>query len=1007
VRVLKRVGRDNAEKNKQPIFTKETFGVVLMLFATLALVCLITGETIFSTPGKFVREFLLGVFGLFAYPVTFWVLFMGVLLFTDKKTGLNSKRKLLLFGILFSVALLAHVISMRDYASLSYGEYLSRSYTLAGGGFASCSGGGVITGLLAYCFSAILSTVGSYVVISAIIAALIYVFVKDVSQSYKRSGADRRTEFNSSFVPEENASNDVLDGVEERDYPIDGVVFADSKPTQKLFVTNPSDFAVKSKKELKKGNDSGIKIDYAESGFGMGNAGMGYSENYERELREKINYVKTPAEIDLTASFSDRSRSATVVSEPVKPVETKPEPAEPIDKNNDVIGNSDDSARSHAESFLNSYADVEDITPEESTESFVAAEPVEVSREPEQSEPIKEEPVISERPMVSRERRITPLFDEDKKDEDVESADEKEINPVTPEQKEVGRSRVVRDGRVRSILFGDDEPAPEEKEEEKGYISRAEKDGNSTERIRPLRDLRAEPETPKEPVPEEKPVKAPPPINREYFRPPLDLLEDYAVDSGRPTDNHQERMQIIADTLAEFGINATPVDYIQGPSVTRYEVKMPAGVSVKKILSYDDDLMAHLAVKDGVRIQAPIPGKNLVGIEVANSHPQTVGLKQVLIGMQGKNIKPESLTFALGKDIVGESMCDDLAKGPHYLIAGTTGSGKSVCIHVMIVSLLMRYSPEDLRIILIDPKRVEFRKYEHLPHLMIDEIINDPKKVLATLSWVVEEMERRYQMFEEAGGFIDGIEAYNKYIANDKVARLPRIVIFIDELADLMCTIKKDLENKIQIIAQKSRAAGIHLVLATQRPSVNVVTGVIKTNLPSRIGLKVSNFQDSQIILDSMGAEKLLGKGDMLYRNSSMPEPERYQGAWIDPMEVKKVVDYIIEHNEAYFNDDLNEYVNRATAVRQDDTVVKADDGAQDGGANGDLLIKALAFAINSGTIAISQIQRRFQVGYARAGGIIDKMEQMGYISGNEGSKARKVLITKEEFEEKYGPMPN
>ncbi len=990
---MKRIGRENSRK-KQPIFTKETLGVVLMLFATLALVCLITREVVFSTPGKLVNQFLLGCFGYFAYPLCAFIIFLGVLLFTDKKTGLSGKKKLLIFGLLFFIAILVHTITMREYVNRPFGEYLSLSYSLAEGGIATSSGGGVITGLIAYCFSAVLSSVGTYVVVSIIIIALGYFLVKDFNGKNKGAGKNAKSEFNSSYVKSEEETVELPDfaAAGEKEYPVPSAV-SESAPTQKLFVTNAQDFGIKSKKELKKDEGVGIKIDYAKSGFGMGNSGASYSDSYEKELSEKIKYIKTPQKIDLTERVNLYSEPQTVVSDTVKPAENVgdiPLILHDEERNETAL---DDSAKSHADSFLSSYADIPEVTDNES-EKEIAAEPeIFAGEEKPAAESIAEE-IQNVRTSRGRDGR-KDLFDFDA--EDIETFEENE-EPIKEEIKPEP-SPIVRDRRARNILFGD-KPEKTEEPEEKNYTSRVRPDGNA--RSAAIFDSPKMVETEKEP-----PKKETPPINREYFRPPLDLLENYDVPMGSNVENHAERMRIIAETLSEFGIDATPVSYVQGPSVTRYEVKMPSGVSVKKILNFDDDLMAHLAVKNGVRIEAPIPGKNLVGIEVANSSPVPVGLKQVLLGMQGKNIKPDSLTFAIGKNIVGESMFDDLSAAPHYLVAGATGSGKSICLHIMIVSLLMRYSPEELRFIFIDPKRVEFRKYEHLPHLMVDEIINEPKKVLAALSWAIEEMERRYKMFEEAGAFIEGISSYNSMIANDKIPKMPRIVIIIDELADLMCSIKKDLETKIQIIAQKARAAGIHLVLATQRPSANVITGVIKTNLPSRIALKVSNYQDSIIILDGMGAEKLLGRGDMLYRNSSMPDPERYQGAFIKPTEIKNIVEYIIEKNKAYFNDEMAEYLERTTAPRQDDTVMKVDDDAgADGGANGDLLRRALAFAINSGTIAISQIQRRFQVGYARAGGIIDKMEQLGYVSGNEGSKARKVLITREEFEQKYGPMP-
>jgi S-DNA-T family DNA segregation ATPase FtsK/SpoIIIE len=375
--------------------------------------------------------------------------------------------------------------------------------------------------------------------------------------------------------------------------------------------------------------------------------------------------------------------------------------------------------------------------------------------------------------------------------------------------------------------------------------------------------------------------------------------------------------------------------------------------------------------------------------------------------MEGLTANPKkgSLIFAIGKDIVGNSISYDLSRGPHYLIAGATGSGKSVCLHVMLVSLLMRYSPEELKLVLVDPKSVEFRKYEHIPHLLVDEIITEPKRVLTLLQWAYDETNRRNDMFTACGGEISNIDDYNSMIASDTVPKLPRIVFFIDELADLMESCKKDLEARIRMIAAKSRSAGIHLVLATQRPSVDVITGTIKANLPSRIALKVTNFADSQIILNEAGAEKLLGNGDMLYKDLTMSNYERYQGAYISGREITNVVNYIKEHNTAYFDDEVQEFLDRETRPKQEEAPM--DNGGDNGtSGEGDNLFKnALWLAVTSGNISISALQRRFRVGYARAGSIVDEMERKGFISANEGSKARRTLLTREEFINRFGSM--
>lgn len=1038
---------NNGKQSKQSVFTKETLGVVLILFATLCLVCLITRDIIFSLPGKAVNFFLYGLFGYYAIALCVWAITLGILLVCGKKIQLTLKRKILLVTLLFLCALLTHIITMHG-ANLTYGEYLKTSYLMAEGGILTCSGGGVITAIFAFLLNAILTNIGSYVVLGLLIALCSYFLIADIKKGGKvvrKSSQSASQKFNSSYVNNEEKQIKI-DGVvvgETKEYPVNDVNFVnDGQKTQKLFVNNSNDFAFKTKKDIK--NDAstpGIKINFnGEGGLGVGSAGRGYTKQYANEMQEKINYIKTPAKIDLDSAlksvnngriisggdYGTRVSSAipktplqeqpTAVQE--KPQETSSIPIFEHDASQTV--NKDLGAEKRAEEFFNKYASVNEET-EIVQEKFVSDEETfrtanvvgfneSIRNQTQNEQTIDEQPIVEiEKEDSSVADQPTPPVLQDRRARRILFGEQQENNNT--EQKIVGEEDYVKENSSTV----DETPVVDRQTnqntssrissfgERPSFTSRVNADNNGRRGLDFLKEQKEE--TPE--VQPEKPKKEEPPINREYFRPPFDLLETYAPPAEKAMDNHQERMEIIKQTLESFHINAVPQSYVQGPSITRYEIQMPSGISVKKVLPYDDDLKMRLRVVDGVRIEAPIPGKDLVGIEVANSTKVTVGLKEVLEGLAGKKSKPGSLMFAIGKDIVGNPISDNLAKGPHFLVAGATGSGKSVCLNVMIVSLIMRYSPEELRLILIDPKRVEFRIYEHIPHLMIDEIVNEPKKALATLSWAHEEMERRYKRFEECGGMIVDIDSYNEYIASDTVAKMPRIVIIIDELADLMGTCKKDFEARIMALAQKARSAGIHLVLATQRPSVDVITGTIKANLPSRIALKVMNFNDSQTILGEQGAEKLLGNGDMLYKNSGMPGFERYQGAWINPREINSIVSYIKEHNKAYFDDELQEYLDRAVRPKQEESTSSDEEMGQMENENNEFFIKALGLAVNSGTISISMLQRRFQIGYARAGGLVDKMERLGYVSGNEGSKARKVLITREEFEEKFGQIPD
>ena len=486
-------------------------------------------------------------------------------------------------------------------------------------------------------------------------------------------------------------------------------------------------------------------------------------------------------------------------------------------------------------------------------------------------------------------------------------------------------------------------------------------------------------------------------IYARYNAPPVDLLNDYQSALGSDLEEREHNKEIIVETLSNLKIPCEVVKVTQGPAVTRYDIDIPGNIPTGRVLSCDRELAMRLHAKDGVNIQTNYENGS-ISIEVPNKQRATVGLKEIIQSQGFVNSKPGSLMFGLGKDIEGRSICGDIKKMKHLLVAGSTGSGKSVCLNALIISLLYKYSPEELRIILVDPKQVEFNIYEKLPHLMINEIIFEPAKVINVLNWAITEMERRYSLFKQktkGGVLVREIDEYNANLQPDE-EMLPKIVFIIDELADLMQAAKKDIEDRIQRLTQKSRAAGIHLVLATQRPSVNVITGVIKTNLSTRIGFKVTQEVDSRTILDESGAEKLLGNGDMLYRTDTMTFPVRVQGAFLSSAEVQGVVEYVKEHNEAYFDDSVSDYINNA----------KNGGGGESGGDDDGVeavYIEALRHVVQIGQASISMIQRRCSVGYPKAGKIIEWMENMGYISAFDGAKARKVLLTKEEFESKYG----
>lgn len=463
-----------------------------------------------------------------------------------------------------------------------------------------------------------------------------------------------------------------------------------------------------------------------------------------------------------------------------------------------------------------------------------------------------------------------------------------------------------------------------------------------------------------------------------YKKPGLEILNKF----DKKTDENGKKKvlknaSLLEKTLSDFGVEAKVNQVTVGPTITRYEIQPSPGVKVSKIVNLTDDLALSLAAKS-IRMEAPIPGKSAIGIEVPNEEGQMVGLREVLESDEFKNFE-SPLAMALGKDIGGKPVIADIAKMPHLLIAGSTGSGKSVCVNTLINSILYKANPDEVKFLLIDPKVVELASYNGIPHLLIP-VVTDPKKAANALNWAVVEMNRRYKLFAE--NQVKDITSYNEK-AEEK---LPKIVIIIDELADLMMACANDVEDYICRLAQMARAAGMHLIIATQRPSVDVITGVIKANIPSRIAFAVSSQTDSRTILDLGGAEKLLGKGDMLFYPLGAAKPVRLQGAFISENESERVIDFIKNQvtEEVKYEDDIMDTISKTVAPKSSD--------------EDDLLADAIDFVVINGQGSASMLQRKFKIGFNRAARLIDSMEERGIVGPSEGSKPRKVLITKEEL---------
>ncbi|MFJ7161081.1 DNA translocase FtsK 4TM domain-containing protein [Bacillus safensis] len=475
--------------------------------------------------------------------------------------------------------------------------------------------------------------------------------------------------------------------------------------------------------------------------------------------------------------------------------------------------------------------------------------------------------------------------------------------------------------------------------------------------------------------------------NKDYELPSLDILAE-PQHSGQQTDkkNIYENARKLEKTFQSFGVKAKVTQVHLGPAVTKYEVYPDVGVKVSKIVNLSDDLALALAAKD-IRIEAPIPGKSAIGIEVPNAEIAMVSLKEVLESKQ--NDRPNAkLLIGLGRNISGEAVLAEMNKMPHLLVAGSTGSGKSVCINGIITSILMRAKPHEVKMMMIDPKMVELNVYNGIPHLLAP-VVTDPKKASQALKKVVSEMERRYELFSHTG--TRNIEGYNDYIKRmnqteeAKQPELPYIVVIVDELADLMMVASSDVEDSITRLSQMARAAGIHLIIATQRPSVDVITGVIKANIPSRIAFSVSSQTDSRTILDMGGAEKLLGRGDMLFLPVGANKPVRVQGAFLSDEEVEHVVDHVITQQKAQYQEEM------IPSEETQDQLAAVED---------DLYDEAVELIIGMQTASVSMLQRRFRIGYTRAARLIDAMEERGVVGPYEGSKPREVLLSKEQYDE-------
>ncbi|MBQ8229453.1 MAG: hypothetical protein IJZ32_02010 [Clostridia bacterium] len=1052
--MAKREKEQKKERNikESEIVTKESLCAVCALFSALALLILFTRSMIFGGVGVAIHSFLTGLMGYLAYPILFGTLYLSVMGLIGKRLVKNRK---LGFCIGLAVLFTALVVHTAITYSWSLDGYAVKCFKNAEA-LSKITVCGWLGGLLVFCVASAASKVGALIFFSAVALFFIYLCVVIVRKSVKAAPSQQSTEKETVSTPSENISvveipvsqpqantatvtpvyggysngqaNDPTNTPAVKAEPVQNYGYGMPTVRQRPGVSLSEETNAQADAYSPFGTQ-GAKSEYLEERqrayensreflFGAspaenyrknllfdpnakvnqrppvevpkstvtGGYTPSYSEAYQNAVNEGTDKIR-PVNI-ITDSVNARSEtndygvSEPVLPEPMQPIETEkpvsyptfestvPEPVfEPPAKETPVQTTEDRGYQRH---------EYMDLFSQENPNVYGDRGEPEILRNFDRAEAFERDTDRNTRDGISR-------FDEVEKKED---------DPYTVRsdfESERGRDGGYTSSRDNSNIF--DEPSI-------GFGRGEELSSRDDDLISDRGRAPVEPIVPQKEEPKPTPAPPKPRVIRPYVRVPLD---DFDCRDVEPTSNDAEveetKANIIA-TLEDFRVTGASISSVTfGPTVTRYNVTIPRNISPKKVVALDQSIAISLH-SSGVNIY-PNYEDGVVSIEVPNKVRQFVQLGCMLTGDTYVNASPSSLMFTMGKDVANRKVYGDISKMIHLLVAGSSGSGKSVFLGSLIISLIYKYSPEELRLILIDPKKTEFVLYNDLPHLMINEIITDVNKAVQSLNWAIGEMNRRYGLFEQmsrAGKYVVNLDDYNAQL--DKANRLPKIVIIIDELADLMLAAKKEIEDRIQNLTQKARAAGIHLVVATQRPSTDVITGVIKSNLPTRIAFGVATDVDSRVILDQTGAQKLLGKGDFLYTMQGINTPVRVQSAFISSGDSQKVVNFIKSNNEAYYDEEATAYINKSRGYAGEDSADGRDKDNVD-----PMYIDALRYVILSGSASISMIQRKCSAGYNRAGKIIEWMEDMGYISAFDGAKARKVLITKEEFESKYGPL--
>lgn len=983
---------NNSRKFKSETFlsVKLSFQIILFVFSVVVFLSLITGGNLFGDAGSAINAFILGVFGHSAYPLFIAIIFFAIKIFSGKQFNAKVKPVICLSILFVSTVFCYHLLTTTSILNSAdnYSIYLTECFNAGSQGIGNATGGGVLFGLLVYPLNSLFETTGSYIIFGLIFSLTVLVLfgkrdkhsnmeVKEYPSDYFISTPkenNEKAEFNlpkytnpqyqnQNKTEQENnyqqkTTQPQTDNKKDKIIPVPKKLFVgfiddyvNTKAKKTKHHNKSYDILYSSKPETNEKYKQQSMLDEEEiKNQTLGNTS--YVDTFGEDFESKKKFILTPIDNILRPS-QDYGTGR------IFPINTNKEEQTPEKKppriNHNMGGRYTDNQTQNTN--LNTYQKYANEYKDNNTTSNVRNDSFRKIEKPDYLDNLSN--LMNKYSNNANEKSA---FIGDMQNDNEENYN-KENSQYNNEQNNY-------DDRLIDNI------------------------DNSIKINRPFRnELPLQKENPLKYQTEISVKKDTPTIKSPYIAPSVSLMNEILYNPNDTEESYEEKVTVLENTLNEFKVPAKVVSVTPGPTVTRYELQMPPGVPVSKLTSRANDIAMCLASNGEIRIEAPIPGKSLLGIELPNKKRQKVGLREVIDSKEFINTK-SPVTFALGKEITGKNSIIDFTKMPHLLVAGSTGSGKSVCLNTLIISILYKSSPEDVRLILIDPKRVEFNVYNGLPHLMLKDVITDAEKAISAFNWAINEMDRRFELFKQTVS--KDIIAYNEKVKKNGGQKLPRILIIVDELAELMMINKRELEEKIKKISQLSRAAGIHLILATQRPSVDIITGVIKANLSSRVTFKLMTQADSRTVLDCSGAEKLLGEGDMIFLSNTMPKPIRLQGPFISTAEVEGIVEFIKNNNEAYFDEDIEQKIYNP--------ITENEDIEQDQSEELDkYFVDALKLAIDSGQISISMVQRRFAVGYSRAGKIIDEMERQKFISPFEGSKPRQVLISREEFERRFG----